>query len=535
MSPAAVANGPLSSTHIVPARPKPGRKTAIDEPSNKRKAQNRQAQRAFRQRKQEQAQTLEQQNKTLRERSENLTFENELLRQAEQQRNALEQENLELKRKHETVQQQLRAEQEKSNNLLNAQRTFQAQAREAIRLKQQVAELHKQLAIAQHHQRGTLPDGSVSLRINHQIPPRAAQALQTPPPITQTPAPPTVIQSRPPPPPAKKQPSATDGCGDCEETGDCACVDTFINATNTSNETGFSASFGRNNSTMSINSVLSPAHDNRQRSGSQQNVPDLMSDASSMGEEIEIDFTNFKKPVANTVGSDGPSAHQPPSALLATEDCGFCTDESFCACRQAELTASAVNNTAIADNGKGLGSLGAPSSFPSNQPMQPGTCLACQSNPEQKAFCESLARERIASRSNDVDDSGRTAKRPRLEASQDVKIPCADAYPLWERLSRSGSSITYDTLYKEFMQSQPNSRRGTEINSTNGIESKGRQYSAFEADIGAVLASLHRHGPKSSGSMGLSLGPGAAAGRDEFAVDGAVSSSGVMSTSGESS
>lgn len=44
--------GPLSRTHVVPPRPKPGRKPATEEPESKRKAQNRQSQRNFRQRKQ---------------------------------------------------------------------------------------------------------------------------------------------------------------------------------------------------------------------------------------------------------------------------------------------------------------------------------------------------------------------------------------------------------------------------------------------------------------------------------------------------
>nr|QBA88885.1 iron-responsive transcription factor [Curvularia lunata] len=44
--------GPLSRTHVVPPRPKPGRKPATEEPESKRKAQNRASQRNFRQRKQ---------------------------------------------------------------------------------------------------------------------------------------------------------------------------------------------------------------------------------------------------------------------------------------------------------------------------------------------------------------------------------------------------------------------------------------------------------------------------------------------------
>ncbi|KAF1363641.1 hypothetical protein EJ07DRAFT_102343, partial [Lizonia empirigonia] len=45
------AGGPLARNYAIPPRPKPGRKPATDEPASKRKAQNRESQRAFRARK----------------------------------------------------------------------------------------------------------------------------------------------------------------------------------------------------------------------------------------------------------------------------------------------------------------------------------------------------------------------------------------------------------------------------------------------------------------------------------------------------
>jgi hypothetical protein len=46
-----VGGGPTGRSYVVPPRPKPGRKPATDEPASKRKAQNRESQRAFRARK----------------------------------------------------------------------------------------------------------------------------------------------------------------------------------------------------------------------------------------------------------------------------------------------------------------------------------------------------------------------------------------------------------------------------------------------------------------------------------------------------
>ncbi|KAF1967277.1 hypothetical protein BU23DRAFT_292826 [Bimuria novae-zelandiae CBS 107.79] len=53
--------GPTSSNYVVPPRPKPGRKPATDEPASKRKAQNRESQRAFRARKAAKIQEMQEQ------------------------------------------------------------------------------------------------------------------------------------------------------------------------------------------------------------------------------------------------------------------------------------------------------------------------------------------------------------------------------------------------------------------------------------------------------------------------------------------
>ena len=50
MSPTGDSSGLLTKTYVIPPRPKPGRKPATDTPQTKRKEQNREAQRAFRER-----------------------------------------------------------------------------------------------------------------------------------------------------------------------------------------------------------------------------------------------------------------------------------------------------------------------------------------------------------------------------------------------------------------------------------------------------------------------------------------------------
>jgi len=62
--PSPIGGGPTAKFHVIPPRPKPGRKPATDEPQTKRKAQNRESQRNFRKRKQEKVEELTKQVET---------------------------------------------------------------------------------------------------------------------------------------------------------------------------------------------------------------------------------------------------------------------------------------------------------------------------------------------------------------------------------------------------------------------------------------------------------------------------------------
>jgi hypothetical protein len=476
-----LSNGPLSSAVNVPARPKPGRKTAVDEPTSKRKAQNRQAQRNFRQRKLEHAHSLETNNQELRAENQQLLVEIDRLTHAanesQQQANRFRSELEEWQSRYNDiegrwssslnaiarVQEQSRAAEDQSTNW---RRRYEAKAVEVDMLERKLAMLQRQPS---------------SFNSSTRIPP-ASQ--------TSSPRPQSAHQSTPTPsgrPSSKRH--ATDGCGNCDETGDCPCVDSYIDASITAKETGDLAL--KKTSAMSIHSVLSPSNDrNIQTRSRSQTVADIVSDVSSENDGLETDFTTFPK---NNVNSAAPLTSRPTaapsSAVMNTEQCGFCTDDNNCLCTETTLgppTASSKPSDLPPPPGQA-----ALTSRP-----KPGSCLSCQSNPDQRAFCESLAIERAANRKTSNDNAnGRHAKRPRLESN--ISIPCADAYPLFKRLSRSGENITYETLYNEYLKSQSGSRPGTGVLAEG--EGKGREFSAFEADIGEVLASLHRYGSSISG------------------------------------
>ncbi|KAJ9639937.1 hypothetical protein H2199_006170 [Coniosporium tulheliwenetii] len=59
--------GPMNAAVTIPPRPKPGRKPATDDPPSKRKAQNREAQRAFRERRAKRVEDMEKEIRDLKE------------------------------------------------------------------------------------------------------------------------------------------------------------------------------------------------------------------------------------------------------------------------------------------------------------------------------------------------------------------------------------------------------------------------------------------------------------------------------------
>jgi hypothetical protein len=213
---------------------------------------------------------------------------------------------------------------------------------------------------------------------------------------------------------------------------------------------------------MSIDTILS--HADTSGSARINSIPELVSDHSSP-EDMEIDFTHAFKPATQV------------RSISKADRCGFCEDGGKCICAEAEAEIS----------------MSMPQSLPvapiitTTKTAKPGTCLQCQQNPEQKAYCESLARSRIASRGTAEGEPA--AKRTR----RDVQVPCADAYEIYQRYSMSKEPPSYDEIYQDYVKSHPGSRRGAPGVVNPGPEPRQRQFSAYETDIAAVIATLHRH------------------------------------------
>ncbi|KAK0663089.1 AP-1-like transcription factor [Lasiodiplodia hormozganensis] len=247
----AMNQGPCGNSYVIPPRPKPGRKPATDDPPSKRKQQNREAQRAFRQRK---TQKMEETNRELqralderRQQTEahqrEVTHLNAALQDERQRSDGLQRKVDQLTSDNDSMRQQLEFMQDK---LLKLERDIEYYRR-----------LPPQNQLTPPAWRGDADD--------QPAPNAEARGDQAP-----TTAPPSASNPITLPPLVRSEHAAPkDGCGRCADNGDCPCVDSLVD---------FSGS----------NRPGRPAPDD--------------------DEEMEIDFTNFgKRPAATR-----PSTMEPP-------------------------------------------------------------------------------------------------------------------------------------------------------------------------------------------------------------------------------
>lgn len=380
------AQAPISMTTkewVIPPRPKPGRKPATDTPPTKRKAQNRAAQRAFRERRAARVGELEEQ-------LEAESLEHEKVQQALQDK----------VRRLEMDAQALQSRCEVLENMLDKERAERSKEVEVLRTR-----LHE--ATQQHPRQQSLPSIASVPQHSHTFAPQplrhhrpsapsrlhdgrastsslntTSASARVSPTTTHRPATThsfSIAQIISSPEDIEQAPT---GCGNCEPTGPCACAEEAINSVNV----------GCGNCTLGsrcqcLEEVLnggshsSPAGDNGSRApsanGSRQSTSRTakrtirsISPSSTAPEEkrprgsnatpqaaTEIDFTAMfsRKP------NQRPAQPLPPPAPLAAatvstpytiasvdsprpEDrCGFCEDGTYCAC--AEAAASYNNNS----------------------------------------------------------------------------------------------------------------------------------------------------------------------------------------------
>lgn len=320
-----------SKEWVIPPRPKPGRKPATDTPPTKRKAQNRAAQRAFRERRAARVGELEE--------------------QMDQQRDDYEKQETEYKDKIHELEldvQSFRSRCMLLENMLDRERQDRIRVEtEAETLKRRLEEgafnsgyQSRSMSTSQHpfdalhsptsqQPRHSLPNGPPTDR-------QSGHSFS----ISQIISPPETLNMN-----SSNDVSGSITCGDCSPNGPCACADEVMaNAANGCGKCGLTSTCqcledvaeAINTTTQDLKRAASPLssfHDKRHR-------------PSPSTDNAETDFTAmFSRKVIDNMSSDSYPApsHLPSLDTMPFKDgCGFCKDGTYCVCADTSLATPAM-------------------------------------------------------------------------------------------------------------------------------------------------------------------------------------------------
>ncbi|KAK3942570.1 AP-1-like transcription factor [Diplogelasinospora grovesii] len=413
-----------SKEWVIPPRPKPGRKPATDTPPTKRKAQNRAAQRAFRERRAARVGELEEQ---LEEQKE----EHERTVQEMQQRiSHLEIETQTLQSRCQWLEAQLEKERQ-GRSWDNTQQLLPARDDGMMSMQMQQGSPMGPLHSGQHlTARGSTASESVSLA----GPRPTAQPFS----IAQ------IIS-----PPEETEAGLDLTCGSCPSNGSCPCAEEALRSTDIPMGCGRCSLGGRcecleesikASMASDLKRPLPPGSPSSMAPEEKRQRPDV----GSVG-GMEIDFTAmFSGPRRREEGSVSTiipppvtlsQASQPLMASVEPKDpCGFCKDGTYCVCADSMMASTnpaslsmrpAVQQQPMLQHQQQTQTpppsehdVGAPTPMeitatgavklrrPPQQPPKPapaarpsgrcgpngpGTCAQCLSDPKSGLFCRSLA------------------------------------------------------------------------------------------------------------------------------------------------
>ncbi|KAI4147660.1 MAG: hypothetical protein LQ340_005450, partial [Diploschistes diacapsis] len=348
-----LVNGPslVARNWVVPPRPKPGRKPATDTPPTKRKAQNRTAQRAF------------------RERRAHKVSELEIMMD-------------EMEREHEGTVEGLHAQMEELESRLDLRLRDAVDAYEND-LRKMEQDLFAWKIRCQDLEGLVLEERSKRDRAEKQLEALANEAIQLNPgngeqggndqPQLQEIPDPQQAYHTPPEMPV--------GCGSCTLYSRCQCFEEAL---------GMPIEEAADDMLLQKR-ALSPTNEPR-------DVNKRLKQALNTPEEepLETDFTNFSPPPTTT--NDALAA---TTTSLPDDKCGFCEDGSTCLCAELhadlERTKDPQTNTITIPNDPSLSTSQHPTaSTPQLTPASgctndPGSCPTCRSSATSTLLCTTLA------------------------------------------------------------------------------------------------------------------------------------------------
>ena len=322
----------MNKVWVLPSKPKPGRKPAVDTPPTKRKAQNRDAQRAFRERRAAKVSELEDQMRAKEE--EDRKGQEQLLARVNRLELSLE-----------DCTEKLLYWREKYSEIEDA---YEREQRLRRSVEMEMDMLRK--GMKNEVEAVALP------------PRRAAQTGY-------------MTVSTPEVPDATATTGSDDmGCGNCSVETRCQCIDEAFKMDNMATEPD-AQTFKRPHSPQSYT-------DNKRRR------------PSNLDTSSEIDFTAQFSTRRNPILTSSTSTSSIAATALP-DPCGFCSDGTTCLCAELakEIPDRALKTPASTLPTPPESAI--PSSNTSNPCINgPGSCTQCRSNPTSTLFCKSLASTR---------------------------------------------------------------------------------------------------------------------------------------------
>ncbi|KAK0727818.1 hypothetical protein B0T26DRAFT_639423 [Lasiosphaeria miniovina] len=306
---------------VVPPRPKPGRKPATDTPPTKRKAQNRAAQRAFRERRAARVGELEELLDDEREEHERT------VRELKERVSHLESETQTLQSRCQWLE-----------ALLEKER----QGRDIGMAGSWDNTQHQPMSLDISH-----PEQHPQRRVHRSIAANSGGVIAEPRPLAQPFSISHIIS-----PPEDTSGGALDlTCGACQTNGPCACAEQVLQSADVIMGCG-NCTMGTRCACLEESIRASIVADLKRSlppsSPSLSTAPGEKRQRSDTGilDDMETDFTALfasgSSRMANGPDSSQPSQLQPPPRSLPTasqemrESCGFCKDGSYCVCADAE-------------------------------------------------------------------------------------------------------------------------------------------------------------------------------------------------------
>ncbi|KAI0849020.1 hypothetical protein F5Y00DRAFT_72095 [Daldinia vernicosa] len=399
-----------SKEWVVPPRPKPGRKPATDTPPTKRKAQNRAAQRAFRERRAARVGELEEQ---LEEQKEEYERNQQQLTDQVQD---LDAEVLTLRNRCLVLEDLLEKERKErikvASELEDLRRRWRGGEDASTSSRHgsfaiQHGRLPNPLTIASQH---PTPRGSLASNASDHR--NSATAFS----ISQIISPPDSSS-----PPGALRESSTDlaGCGNCEINGPCACAEEVLADTAVGcNKCSIGSKCECLEAMVKDLAPNSESELKRKKSSLSVIAPEEKRQKIPEPYPHEVDFTaafaKKKDPVPEPVIYQAPTQPTVPPR----DSCGFCEEGTYCMCAEAAASqtlppvSQQVQTPPPSENDVGphpieITSTGAvklpginslsrtpiPTARPSGGcgPKGPGSCAQCLNDPKSGLFCRSLA------------------------------------------------------------------------------------------------------------------------------------------------